>query len=46
MEDEGIPQKRYKHEEIVAELRHVDVLVSPGQSMAEAVRTIGMTQFT
>ena len=32
--------------EIVAKLRQVDVLASQGQSVAEAVRSIGVTQFT
>lgn len=41
-----MPQKKYKPEEIVAKLRQVDVLVSQGQSVAEAVRSIGVTQFT
>ena len=36
----------HKPEEIVAKLRQVDVLVSQGQSVDEAVRTIGVTQFT
>ncbi len=39
-------QKRHKPEEIVAKLRQVDVLVSHGRSVAEAVRSIGVTQFT
>jgi hypothetical protein len=39
-------RKRYKREEIVAKLRQVDVLVSQGRSVAEAVRSIGVTQFT
>ncbi len=39
-------QKRHKPEEIVAKLRQVDVLVSQGRSVAEAVRSIGATQFT
>ena len=39
-------QKKHKPEEIVAKLRQVDVLVSQGQSVAEAVRSIGVTQFT
>ena len=39
-------RKRYKPEEIVAKLRQVDVLVSQGRSVAEAVRSIGVTQFT
>jgi predicted RNase H-like nuclease (RuvC/YqgF family) len=46
MEDQGMPQKKHKPEEIVAKLRQVDVLVSQGQSVAEAVRSIGVTQFT
>lgn len=41
-----MPQKKHKPEEIVAKLRQVDVLVSQGQSVAEAVRSIGVTQFT
>jgi putative transposase len=36
-----MPRKRYKPEEIVAMLRQVDVLVSQGASMADAVRQIG-----
>lgn len=39
-------QKKHKPEEIVAGLRAVDVLLSQGRSVAEAVRTIGVTQFT
>jgi transposase-like protein len=39
-------RKRYKPEEIVAKLRQVDVLVSQDRSVAEAVRSIGVTQFT
>src|SRR4028118_1664563 len=46
MEDEGMPQKKHKPEEIVAKLRQVDVLTSQGQSVAEAVRSIGVTPFT
>ncbi|WP_043918480.1 transposase, partial [Jannaschia aquimarina] len=41
-----MPRKKHKPEEIVAKLRQVDVLVSQGQSVAEAVRSIGVTQFT
>jgi putative transposase len=41
-----MPQKKRKPEEIVAKLRQVDVLVSQGRSVAEAVRSIGVTQFT
>ena len=39
-------QKKHRPEEIVAKLRQVDVLVSQGRPVAEAVRSIGMTQFT
>ena len=39
-------QKKHKPEEIVAKLRQVDVLVSQGRPVAEAVRSIGVTQFT
>ena len=39
-------RKKYKPEEIVAKLRQVDVLVSQGRLVAEAVRSIGVTQFT
>ena len=46
MENRGIPRKKHKPEEIVAKLRQVDVLVSQGQSVAEAVRAIGVMQFT
>jgi hypothetical protein len=33
-------RKRYKPEEIVAKLRQVDVLVSQGQNMMDAIRQI------
>lgn len=39
-------RKRYKPEEIVAKLRQVDVLVSQGQSVIGAVRSIGVTDVT
>ena len=39
-------RKRHKPEEIVAKLRQVDVLVSQGQSVADAVRSIGVTEVT
>ena len=41
-----MPQKKHKPEEIVAKLRQVDVLLSQGRSVGEAVRTVGVTQFT
>ncbi len=38
--------KKHKPEEIVAKLRQVDVVLSQGRSVGEAVRTIGVTPFT
>ncbi len=38
--------KRHKPEEVVAKLRRADVLVPQGQSAAEAVRAIGVTEPT
>ncbi|CAH1696425.1 transposase [Hyphomicrobiales bacterium] len=39
-----MPKKRHKPEEIVAKLRQVDVLVWQGQSVADAIRSIGVTE--
>ena len=39
-----MPRKRHKAEEIVAKLRQVDVLVSQGQRVADAIRQIGVTE--
>ncbi len=39
-------RKRRKPEEIVAKLRQVDVLRTQGQSVAEALRSIGVTEVT
>jgi putative transposase len=41
-----MPRKRHHPEEIVAKLRQIDVLTSQGQSVAEAVRSIGITEVT
>ena len=41
-----MPRKRPKPEEIVAKLRQVDVLVSQGKNVADAVRSIGTTEVT
>jgi hypothetical protein len=37
-------KERYKPDEIVAKLRQVDVLVSQGQNMVEAIRQIGVSE--
>ncbi len=41
-----MPTKRHKPEEIVAKLRQVDVLTSQGRSVADAIRSIGVTEVT
>ena len=46
MEDVGRPQKKHEPEEIVAKLRQVDVLMSQGRSVSEAVRAISVTPIT
>ena len=41
-----MPRKSYKPEDIVAKLRQVDVLTSQGQSVVEAIRSIGVSEAT
>jgi transposase-like protein len=41
-----MPRKHHKPEEIVAKLREVDVLVSQGQNIADAIRQIGVSAVT
>ena len=41
-----MPRKKHTPEEIVAKLRQVDVLVSQGTPVTEAVRQIGVTEVT
>ena len=41
-----MPRKQYKPEEIVAKLRQVDALTSQGQSVADAIRSIGVSEVT
>ena len=36
-------RKRHSAEEIVGELRQVDVLMAPGKPLADALRMIGFT---
>src|SRR6516165_8195897 len=42
----AMARKSYKPEEIVAKLRQVDVLSSQGQSVAAAIRSIGVSEVT
>jgi putative transposase len=39
-------KKRHKPEEIVAKLRQVDVLTSQGMPIADAIRSIGVSEVT
>jgi putative transposase len=39
-------RKRHKPEEIVAKLRQVDVLIAQGTPVADAIRSIGVTEVT
>ena len=39
-------RKRHKPEEIVAKLRQVEVLTAQGRTVAEAIRSIGVTEVT
>ena len=41
-----MPRKSHKPEEIVTKLRQVDVLVSQGQGIADAIRQIGVSEVT
>src|SRR5512140_2072569 len=38
--------KKHKPEEVVAKLRQVDVLISQGAPIADAIRSIGVTEVT
>jgi hypothetical protein len=44
MEDESMSKKRHTAEEIAAKLRQVDVLTVQGRSVAEAIRSICVTE--
>lgn len=41
-----MPRKKHKPEDIVAKLRRVDLLLSQGRPVAEAIRAISVTAFT
>jgi putative transposase len=38
--------KRHKPEEIIAKLRQVEVMTGQGTSMADAIRSLGVTEVT
>ena len=41
-----MPRKRHTPEEIVAKLRQVDVVTAQGTTLAEAIRSIGVSEVT
>ena len=41
-----MPRKRHTAEEIVTKLRQVEVLTAQGRTVAEAIRSIGVTEVT
>ena len=43
-QEDRYAEEAHKPKEIVAKLRQVDVLVSQGQSVADAIRSIGVTE--
>jgi hypothetical protein len=46
MEDTSISKKRHTAKVIVAKLRQVDILTAQGRPVAEAIRSIGITEVT
>jgi transposase-like protein len=46
VEDCMMSRKRHTPEEIVTKLRQVEVLTAQGRSVAEAIRSIGVTEVT
>jgi putative transposase len=45
-EDGQMGTKRHKPEDVVAKLRQADVLIAQGQSVADVIRTLGVTEVT
>ena len=41
-----MPRKKHKAEKVLVQLRQVDVLTAQGRPVAEAVRSIGVTEVT
>jgi putative transposase len=46
VEECSMSRKRHEPEEIVTKLRQVEVLTAQGRSVAEAIRSIGVTEVT
>jgi putative transposase len=45
-EDDQVPRKKHEPEEIAAKLRQVDVLLSQGRPVSEAIQVVGLAPFT
>jgi putative transposase len=41
-----MPKKRFQPEEIIGKLHHADVLLGQGKTVAEIVKTLGITHVT
>ena len=41
-----MPKKRYRPEEIIANLREADILISQGKTVAETIKQIGVSEVT
>ena len=41
-----MPRKRYRPEDIISKLREADILISQGQSVAETIRALGISDVT
>ena len=39
-------KKRYRPEEIISKLREADILIGQGQTVAQAIKTIGVSEVT
>jgi transposase-like protein len=45
-EESDMPRKRYRPEDIIAKLREADVLLGQGKTVAETIRTLGISEVT
>jgi hypothetical protein len=45
-EDVGMPRRRQSPEDVVAKIRRVDALIAQGLTVADALRSIGVTDVT
>ena len=41
-----MPKKRYRPEDIIAKLREADILVSQGETVAETIKQLGVSDVT